>query len=82
MEVRQQRLQAVERVGEAGLVRRARLELVPQGAQPSVQVVREEAEHIGRGGLLSSRLVQIGRRVVTKGVARLDLDDVMEQEHL
>jgi hypothetical protein len=78
----QHRLQSIERRGEAGLGRGARLELVPQAAQLSPEVVGQQGEESVGGAALALALVEHGGLVVAEGVAGVDLDQVVDQHHL
>ena len=79
--VEQEAREPVDRAGEAGLGAGAVLELVPQGSQLGALVGGEQAvQAVGRR-LLAGVLRRPPGVVVDVGVARVDLDDVVDHDH-
>lgn len=79
-EILDQREQAIHRVGKDGLSGFGLLELIPESKEPGTFVVREHSENApGRllFGLEFSRLVGVADLI-----ARIDLDQVVNQQHL
>ena len=80
--VQQHGLEAVEGAGEPGVGRLAGLELLPQGPQLAALLGRQEAVTAGRRRPASrSDLRGQPGLVVDEGVAGVDLDEVVEQQH-
>jgi hypothetical protein len=77
----QQRLEAVEGVGKVGVGGGGGFELFPEGAEGGGLVGGEEAEEFVGGGAFAGGFAQVGRRVVAVGVAGVDFDDVVDEEH-
>lgn len=75
-------LQPVERVGEAGLRRLVRLELLPPRPKACALVGREQREDAVGGGSFALRLGAEMAGVIREGVAGVDLHEVVHGQHL
>ena len=75
-------LQSIERGGEARVGGRARVELLPQGPQLGAEIGRQQREQSIGGATLTLVLIGSPGLVVTEGVAGIDLDQVVHQDHL
>ena len=80
--VAQQRLGPVDGSGETGLGRLLRLELFPKRAHLLCLIVWQQAEDAVGGPFFAVTFANLRRRVVDKGVACVDLDDVVHEDHL
>jgi hypothetical protein len=81
-EVEEERLETVERSGEAGRLAGALLVLLPERAEHRLLVFGKEGEDPLRGEALALELLREGRFVgVDEDVAGIDLDDVVDEHH-
>ncbi|KAK68889.1 hypothetical protein L500_3802 [Bordetella holmesii CDC-H643-BH] len=78
----QQGLQSVERFGKARVVAAAGFELLPQRVEGFALIGRQQCKDTQRGSLLTLGLAGLRRCVMKGGVAGIDLDDVVDQQHL
>lgn len=79
--VEQHGVEAVAGGGETGLGGGAGLELVPEGAELDGLVGGEEAEDAVGGEALAGVLINHAGGVVGEGVAGVDFDEVVDEEH-
>jgi hypothetical protein len=74
-------LEAVEGGGKAGLGRLPGFEFVPELAKLGGLVRRQDAEDTIGGTLLALGLIAVSLGVVYQGVASVDFDNVVDEEH-
>jgi hypothetical protein len=80
--VLQQRLQSIERVREPRLGTSLRFELLPQNRDVFALVGRQQSENAAGGGDLALRPGGLAGEVVGEGVAGIDLDKIVDGQHL
>ena len=74
-------VEAVAGGGETGLRGGAGLELIPQGAKLDCLIGGKEAEDAVGGEALAGMLIYHASGVVGEGVAGVDFDEVVDEEH-
>ena len=79
--VEQHGVEAVAGGGETGLRGGAGLELIPQGAKLDGLIGGKEAEDAVGGEALAGMLIYHASGVVGEGVAGVDFDEVVDEEH-
>lgn len=78
----QEGLEAIEGVGVLGFRRLAGLEFFPKLAELAALIGREKAEEAVGGALLADIFFGKSDGVIGEGVAGIDLDDVVDEDHL
>ena len=80
--IQQHRLQTVQCGGVLRLWRAAFLEFLPQGHQLIPLLLRQKTEEPVGAGEFAFVLVLLALRIISIGIPRIDLYQVMDQQHL